>query len=559
MPRPISIVLKGDYTDRDVKRAIRDLGSLQTQGKRTSDSLYSAGKKTAIGLGLGAAAAGYFALKVGSDAVRAAMEDEQASDKLATTLGNLGLAYENVKVEKFIDDMQFQSMFSDNDLRPALDRLLRSTKDVDEAERALGISMDVAQAKGKTVSAVADVMGKAYDGNTNALGRMGLGLDKTLLKTGDIVAITDELARLYNGQAAAGVDNLSGKLKLLQTGADELQESFGGGIIEGFFAEFEDGTGSIDTGVASLRNAQPTVNAFGQVIGGTLADAIGWMSDFNLGAMKMADTYADALALAQRAELNVDDFWGAISDEEAEARRRALDAEDASRDQAMANYVLATSGGGVASSLKAQAAASGVAAGATDSQTGAVAALNAELAKNKGLLDHLSARASVEAAIDAFGGLDSQGTKTWKDKHGKTHTSTFTKQFQTDWNSKRDMFNLGTDKGRQGWDAAKALIDATIAEAGTEGTARAKAATYKYGRKSLVEQLTGIGVERPEARAFARQNLGTPSEITRQVTYNYNFTGDMNVPTTEAAMIEGKRRARLAQIGTRPGPVSPRG
>ena len=36
MPRPINIVLKGDYTDRDVKKAIRDLQSLQTQSTKTA-------------------------------------------------------------------------------------------------------------------------------------------------------------------------------------------------------------------------------------------------------------------------------------------------------------------------------------------------------------------------------------------------------------------------------------------------------------------------------------------------------------------------------------------
>lgn len=358
--RPINVVIKGDYSDKDVKRAIRDLKSLQTQGPRTGAAL----KKVGIGLGVGTAAAAAFAVKIGVDSVRAAMEDEQSVDKLATTLRNLGLAHEDAGVEKFIDDMQFSSMFADNDLRPAYDRLVRSTKNVGEAQRALQIAMDIAQAKGRSVTQVADVLGKAYDGNTNALGRLGVGISKTMLKSGDLEAITRELSRLFQGQAAAGVENLSGKFKLLQTGIDELEESAGYGFIEGFFSSFENGTDSVDPAIEKLRAAQGTVHGLTMALGGLAADGLGWLSDFALGAMGLNDMVADSFALVTRGIINYQDFVGQLGDEQADAMRKQLDAEDASRTQAMANFVLATSGDSLAASLDGvSSSASGVATG----------------------------------------------------------------------------------------------------------------------------------------------------------------------------------------------------
>lgn len=520
--RPINVVIKGDYSDRDVKRAIRDLKSLETQGPRTGATL----KKVGIGFSLAAAGAAAFATKIGVDAVRAAMEDEQSVDKLATTLKNLGLAHEQAGVEKFVDDMQFSSMFADNDLRPAYDRLVRSTKDVGEAQRALQIAMDIAQAKGRSVTQVADVLGKAYDGNTNALGRLGVGLDKTFLKSGNVQAITAELARLFQGQAAAGVENLSGKFKLLQTGIDELEESAGYGFIEGFFTSFENGTDSIDPAVKSLRDAQASVHALTTVLGGLAADGLGALKDFGRGAIFLNYSVGASFRLVERAAINSMDFLGQLGDAEAEAMRRQLDYEDAQAQVVFGQYELATSSNSVATSLdgvgsSANGAASGLdgtgasasgAAGELDSAATAADAYKAALDKLNGKnIDLGRSRIQLDRALAE--GPDKSGSRTTKvpgakkvvtDALGRRHVVQGTKD-------KTVQFATTDDAKLWAYDVAEQAMSTA-----QDFYARGKPGDRKRGRqviaetrRALIRKLGKYGIEDPEA--FVKRILSSPS------------------------------------------------
>lgn len=315
-PRPINVVIKGDYSDKDVKRAIRDLKSLETQGSHTSRMFSSAGKTMAIGLAGAAAAAGAFAIKVGVDAVQAAIEEEQSVGKLTTTLGNLGKAYEDGRVEKFIDDLQFATGIADNQMRPAYDRLVRSTGSISEANKALGISLDIAVAKGRDVTQVADVMGKAYDGNTMALARMGVGIDKAILKTGNMELITEALRRKFGGQATANANTLGGAIKGVGVGWDELVESFGQGLV----GSTEDDIDELKRLQTQLRGMQPGAEAAGS-----------WFRDIALGA---AGT-VDALSAINDAAENQDfaQEWemikGVISGNDEELQKVIQDYRDA--------------------------------------------------------------------------------------------------------------------------------------------------------------------------------------------------------------------------------------
>lgn len=520
--RPINVVIKGDYSDRDVKRAIRDLKSLESQGPRTGAIL----KKVGIGFGLAAAGAAAFATKIGVDAVRAAMEDEQSVDKLATTLKNLGLAHEQAGVEKFIDDMQFSSMFADNDLRPAYDRLVRSTKDVGEAQRALQIAMDIAQAKGRSVTQVADVLGKAYDGNTNALGRLGVGLDKTFLKSGNVQAITAELARLFQGQAAAGVENLSGKFKLLQTGIDELEESLGYGIVEGFFGAFDDGTDSMDSAVQSLRDAQEAVHGAGVMIGAAAVIAVDSFQWIGHAAMEMDFAVTKSALGMARAWVNAQDTLGLMSDEVAEATRKSLDLQWAEGEAAIAAYDLATSGDGTAASLdgvgsSASGAATGIdgvgtsasgAAGELDSAATAADAYKAALDKLNGKnIDLGRSRIQLDRALAE--GPDKSGSRTTKvpgakkvvtDALGRRHVVQGTKD-------KTVQFATTDDAKLWAYDVAEQAMSTA-----QDFYARGKPGDRKRGRqviaetrRALIRKLGKYGIEDPEA--FVKRILSSPS------------------------------------------------
>lgn len=216
-----------------------------------------------------AAAAGAFAVKLGVDAVQAAIEDEAAAAKLAQTLNNLGLAHNTEPIEDYISSLENSLGVADDELRPAYDRLIRSTRDAGEANKVLAIALDVASGTGKSLDTVVQALGRAYDGNTAGLSRLGAGLDRAILATGDMDTITAQLAATFGGQAATQAGTLEGKVQRLTLAADNLKEAFGRGLLDGFAAVSKGAGDAAD----ALVDMQDEAERAGLIIGSQLASA----------------------------------------------------------------------------------------------------------------------------------------------------------------------------------------------------------------------------------------------------------------------------------------------
>ena len=285
MAKPINVVIKGDYTDRDINRAIGDLNRLRSGG--TSASTGMAGlagtMKNVLGPALigASAAAGAMAVAFGVDAVKAFIDDERAAATLSRTLRNLGLAEATTAVEGFIDAQQRATGVSDEQLRPAMDRLLRSTRDVKEAQELLSLSLDISAGSGKSLEAVSNALARAADGNTGALGRLGTGLDQATLKSKDFDRIVGGLSQTFKGQAAEAANTLSGDISQLGIAFDELKESFGRGFIKGL----EEAAGSLDDVTTNIQYLEAAAGRIGEFIGKT---AIIGLKQFSAAFAQMA-------------------------------------------------------------------------------------------------------------------------------------------------------------------------------------------------------------------------------------------------------------------------------
>ena len=209
------------------------------------------------------------------DAAGAAIQEEQELTRLNTTLANLGFAQASTAVNTFIDDLQFAVGVSDSQLRPAFDRIVRSTQDVTEAQKVLSIALDASKGTGKDLQTVADALAKAYDGNTTALGRLGLGIDKTTLAAGSLDSIMGQVSDLFKGQAAAATQTLGGQIDILKVAADELKESFGKGLVGGLQSATKE-TGSL---AKELRNLQPQAEQLGMIVGKVGTGGLAFFSD----------------------------------------------------------------------------------------------------------------------------------------------------------------------------------------------------------------------------------------------------------------------------------------
>ncbi len=238
----------------DVDDLKKKLGEADKAVEENSSKISEFGKKAAAAFAVAAAAAVAYGTKLAIDGVKAAIDDEQAQLRLAAALKNAtGATTDQIQAtEDYILKTSLATGVADEQLRPAFQRLAVSTKDVNEAQKLLNLSLDIAKGRGLDLETVANALGKAQDGNTTALGRLGLGLSKAELSTLSFTQVQQKLSDLYGGAAAASAETFQGKIDRLKVGFDEAKEALGVALLPQVerFIEFLNQTGI------------PTLNAF---------------------------------------------------------------------------------------------------------------------------------------------------------------------------------------------------------------------------------------------------------------------------------------------------------
>lgn len=217
----------------ETKDFINGLDKATKESKTFSDKLGNALKVGAAAfVALGAAAA-TAAIKIGKDAVEAAIADQKSQVLLADALKNTtGATDAQIRAtEDFIRKTQLAAGVSDSQLRPALGNLVRATGNATKAQELLTLALDISVATGKDVESVSLALSKAYNGNIGALQRLGIPLDENIIKSKDFEAATDELQKLFGGAAATAADTYAGKLAIIQERLGEAQESLGEALL----------------------------------------------------------------------------------------------------------------------------------------------------------------------------------------------------------------------------------------------------------------------------------------------------------------------------------------
>jgi hypothetical protein len=194
--------------------------------------------------------------------VKAFAEDDKAAKALGTTLKNLGLAYgSNIgTVNGFINRLEMQTGVLDDELRPAMDRLLRATGDVTKSQELLGLALDIAAGTGKSVTQVSQSLQKAYLGQTQALGRLGVGLTRAELSTSTFEQIQERLSVLFAGQASAAADTYAGSLAKLTVASNNAKETIGKGLVDALITVTN--SNSTDEFIAKIDKAAQSIANF---------------------------------------------------------------------------------------------------------------------------------------------------------------------------------------------------------------------------------------------------------------------------------------------------------
>lgn len=217
----------------DVDNLRKNLNTADNDVQGFGNKLGDWSKKAGLAFAAAGAAAAAYAGKLAIDGVKAAIEDEAAQLRLANALKNVtGATDAQIKsAESWILKTSLATGVADDQLRPALERLTRSTKSVEEAQKLTNLALDIAAAKNIDVETAANALAKANDGQVGALKKLGITLGdnadnlkeyNALQKRVEKAQLDANLALQLYGPASREYKSASEKVKEATAAANEV-------------------------------------------------------------------------------------------------------------------------------------------------------------------------------------------------------------------------------------------------------------------------------------------------------------------------------------------------
>jgi phage-related protein len=281
--RALTLKLLADVDNftKNLDKADKDVASF-------GDKVGDFGKKAGLAFAAAGAAAVAYAGKLAIDGVKSAIADAAAQEKLALTLKNVTGATDAqiAATEDYITKTSLAFGVTDDELRPSIERLSRATGDLRKAQELQTVAIDVAAGSGKSLEAVTNAMAKAAEGNTAALGKLGIGLTSAQLKTMSMDQITAKLAATFENQASTQADTFQGKLNRLTIAFDEGKETVGSYILNAITPMVE----------ILVKNVIPAIQDFTSNLGDKLAPVMKVIQPIINGLRSAFNSVRDSLA-----------------------------------------------------------------------------------------------------------------------------------------------------------------------------------------------------------------------------------------------------------------------
>ena len=221
----ISIPIVTEFNEKGISKAIKEFKNLETNGERANFAIQKAALPAAAALAGLTAGLGL--------AVKAAAEDEAAQQALASQIQRTTGATD-AQIAANEDWISVQGKLlgvTDDELRPALAGLIRATGDITEAQKAAGLAMDVAAAKGVSLETVTKTLEKAYGGNFTALAKLSPELRDMIKAGASLDEVTKAMAETFGGAASDAADTAAGKFARMKVALDETKESIGAALL----------------------------------------------------------------------------------------------------------------------------------------------------------------------------------------------------------------------------------------------------------------------------------------------------------------------------------------
>ena len=186
-----------------------------------------------MGKAVGIASAAYFGAKGLISAVSSATEaygiQEQAEKKLEVALGRTSKA--------LLDQasaLQRVTTFGDESIigvQASLAAFLDSEEAIMKATEA---TLDLSVAMGMDLKSSGDLIAKTLGSSTNAMSRYGVGVEGAVGSTERLNSLTENVAKLFGGQAKAQADTYAGSVQQMKNSLGDMAEQLGGILIPVF-------------------------------------------------------------------------------------------------------------------------------------------------------------------------------------------------------------------------------------------------------------------------------------------------------------------------------------
>jgi hypothetical protein len=237
----------------DSKADLKGFKEAETAATKLNKSIKTLA--TSLGVAYGTRAVVNF----GKAAVKAFADDQAAAIRLAKAVDNLGMAYANPQITKFIADLEKQSGILDTTLRPAFQALLTTTKDLGTAYTLLNNAVDISRGSGIDLATVTQDLANGYVGITRGLKKYNTGLTQAELKSKSFSEVLTILNKQFSGASAAYLDTYAGKLDVLTVASDNAKESIGKGLVDAFARA--GGGQSVQDAVKTIESITKAINA----------------------------------------------------------------------------------------------------------------------------------------------------------------------------------------------------------------------------------------------------------------------------------------------------------
>jgi len=325
----LNIPITSSVDEKGFKAASKQIGVLEGAAKKLGGALAAS---------FAAGAVANFA----KDSVKAFTEVDKSLSVLRTTMGNQGIAIGMNKLGSYFDDLAQKTGKTKTELIPTFQSLINATGNFGKSQEFMNLALDISAATGKDVNTVAISLGKAYNGQTAALGRLGLGLSKATLAGKDFGRIQKQLTTKFGGAEATAANSFAGQMNRLKVTFESIKETVGSGIVDALKTAFN------GTDLTNFQNAAMKIaNYIANIVRGIgvmikyvrdFIDSIPpWVKDVSKWIFKVMFPQAGALSgiakIGAAQKKQADDMLASL-DDQVTAQRDAYNVRKKLADQA---------------------------------------------------------------------------------------------------------------------------------------------------------------------------------------------------------------------------------